>query len=290
MAFFSQDRARFLIDMLEPEHRTRVIDIGAHPIHRPMYRDLLNIGECDLWGFEPQQDAFNALMQSRGDYEYYFPHAVGDGTRRELYICASEGFTSLFPPNTRTLDYLGRWHKAMTVKEKLDLETKRLDDIEEIPPADLIKIDVQGAETLVFENAPLQLSHAVAIITEVSFVPLYVGQPLYQEQATLLTRQGYILNKFLNIKKKALGSDLIGQLNWRKHQNQQIDGDAVFIRDISNPATISSEQLKQLAICADAVFESFDLVAKCLSLLVKRGVAKQTDAVRYMDMVPHQKE
>ena len=60
-----------------------------------------------------------------------------------------------------------------------------------LPEPDLIKIDVQGYEVEVFRGAPRALAHARAIIAEVSFSEIYVGQPLFGEVACFLGSIGY---------------------------------------------------------------------------------------------------
>ena len=177
----------------------------------------------------------------------------------------------------------------MTVVSTEIFHSKRLDDLDEIPPADLIKIDVQGAEKSIFENAGRQLDSVVSVISEVAFVPLYVGQPLYHHQAAVLEVSNFLLHKFMSMKAKCIGSDLMKGLNWKKHQSQNIDADAVFIKDLSDPTIYSDEQLVHLAICADAIFESFDLVLKCLVILIDRGSLSRDAAESYVNMVPEQK-
>jgi len=63
----------------------------------------------------------------------------------------------LFP----TLQPLG------VVIERVPLETRRLDDVDEIAHLDLLKIDIQGGEVAVFRNGHKKLAEAVAIQTEV---------------------------------------------------------------------------------------------------------------------------
>lgn len=286
---FSKDRARALVDVLQPERLTRIIDIGAHPVHTPPYRGLFDSGLCEVWGFEPQSDAYDKLMAQKGAREHYQPHVIGDGNETPLHICRSEGFTSTLEPNLRTLEFLGRWQNAMTVEATHQMQSKRLDDLTEIPAADLIKIDVQGGELTIFQNAKRQLDHVTSIITEVAFVPLYKDQPLYHKQAEELEKSKFFLHKFMSLERKCISSPLMQPLDWRRHQSQNIDGDAVFIKDLAYPDNCSDEQLKHLAICADAVFGSFDLALKCLSFLIAREVIREPDVSSYIGLIPHQR-
>ena len=287
---FNIQRVSRLIELLEPTRLTQIADVGANPVHVPAYDGLRQMGACDVWGFEPLPDAFAQLQDSAGPNEHYLPYAIGNGEAGTFNICASEPFSSLLPPDQKTLDYLGRWHKAMDVKRKIDVQTKRLDDLDELPQPDFLKIDIQGGELDVFRNGREKLSKAVAIVSEVGFVPLYENQPLLHEQAAELSAQGFDLMQFISLKSKALGSANMARLNWRQHQNQLIDGDAVFIRRLYNPDDVSDEELKHLAILSDGVLGFFDLTMRILALLFERGaVTSQKKVEGYIDLVPYPK-
>lgn len=276
-----------LVDILQPERRTRILDVGANPINDCPYGELRDAGLADVWGFEPQASAFEALQKIKGEHEHYLPHAIGDGTEAQLNVYRSSGFTSLLPINTALLDYLGQWHRQTRLVEQVSFQTRRLDDIDELPPPDLLKIDVQGAEAMIFRNGAEKLAQSVAVVTEVSLVPLYVGQPLMHEQARILDDYGFLFHKFLFLKSVALQSPLVEHVNRKRLESQVVDGDAVFIRSLLDPGSVSDEQLKHLAICADSVFRSFDLVFKCLTLLMARGVLTEAAALDYARLTPH---
>jgi len=288
-AFFDEARMRMLIELLAPDRITRIADIGANPIHVPDYDKLHKIGACEIWGFEPLPEAFSALQNAAQPGEHYLPYAIGDGAKGQFHVCASGGFSSLLLPDTETLDYLGRWHRAMQVTKQFEVQTHRLDDLGDLPSPDFVKIDIQGGELDVFQNGREKLKDAVAIVSEVAFAALYTDQPMFFDQARELSDQGFELNRFLSLKSKALGSPLMQGLDWRKHQNRLIDGDALFVRRLAAPETWSDEALKHLAILADGVFESFDLCVKCLHILAERGTVSDPDLGAYLAQVPHQK-
>ena len=58
---------------------------------------------------------------------------------------------------------------------------------------DLIKLDIQGYEIEALKGAPRCLAHARSVITEVSFIELYEGQPLFHDVAAFLAAQGMLL-------------------------------------------------------------------------------------------------
>ncbi len=85
------------------------------------------------------------------------------------------------------------------VVSKEKISTRRLDEIEECPQADFIKLDVQGAELLVLENALQKISNAVVIETEVEFVEIYRNQPLFGDIQRFMRDQGFVLHKLVDI-------------------------------------------------------------------------------------------
>ncbi|MBJ3763017.1 FkbM family methyltransferase [Maribius pontilimi] len=279
--YFDADR---LVDLLRPARKTRVVDVGANPINDNPYANLRDAGHCHVWGFEPDPRAYERLT-SKPD-ETYLPHAVGDGQRRKLHVTRMPSLTSLLEPNPPAHAYLQRMSKPITVEQEIEFDTVRLDDLDEPDDFDLLKIDVQGGELLVYDGAAQRLSTVCAVITEVGFLPIYKHQPLLDSQMAALRGHGLMLHKFLFLKGLSLRGGLATRLDKRRHRNQLIDGDAIFIRDLLEPDAVDDEKLKHLAILADGVLESFDLAVRCLDLLIARGRVAQEAAERYVDLLP----
>ncbi|HDI6074557.1 TPA: FkbM family methyltransferase, partial [Escherichia coli] len=63
--------------------------------------------------------------------------------------------------------------------KKTSIETKRLDDINDIKEVDLLKIDTQGSELNILVGGEQVLNNTLCIQLEVSFIPLYEGQPSF---------------------------------------------------------------------------------------------------------------
>lgn len=279
------NRVRQLHDMLQPSRLTRIVDIGANPANVPDYRALLQAGLCDVWGFEPQPKQFQMLVENPGPHEHYLPYAIGDGEAHTLNICVSDGFTSLLTPSQESIKLLGRWKRAMRVRETIELETHRLDDLVDLPEFDFLKIDIQGGETMVFEHGKTKISKALAVMTEVAFVPLYVGQPLLDDQMSLLRKFGFDLHKFMFLKSKSINTptDTVGGKNITG--SQLVDGDAVFVKDLLDLDDHEDEALKHLAILAAAVFGSFDLEFRVLAILRDRGAISASGLAGYAKTV-----
>lgn len=280
----ARDRIAALIDCVAPARPTRVVEVGANPINDNPYARLRDMGGCEVWGFEPDPRAFGRLKA--GPRETYLPHAVGDGTTRTLHVTRMPSLTSLLRPRPRTTAYLERAARPMTVEREVAVETVALDALAEPDAFELLKIDVQGGEAIVFDGAAGHLSRVAAVVTEVAFVPLYEGQPLMDEQMRRLRSHGLMMHKFLHLKGLSLRGGLNTGLHKRRHRNQLIDGDAAFIRDLTDPEDVPDETLKHLAILADAVLESFDLAVRCLDLLIARGAIDTGAARGYVARLP----
>jgi len=94
---------RKLAGSLTPSRRMRVTDVGANPIGDAAYKDLLDAGLCEVFGFEPQPEAFARLAEIKSDAETYFEAAIGDPSRTTLHLHKKSGFVSLFPLDREAL-------------------------------------------------------------------------------------------------------------------------------------------------------------------------------------------
>ena len=283
-------RLRALWDLLGPARKTRIVDVGANPINPAPYDALRDAEMVEVWAFEPQQSAYEALLKDKRSGQHVLPVAVGNGGQETLYICGSSGFTSLLKPNQAFLEYMNRWQNDMRVIEEVSIETTRFDELDDIPDFDLLKIDVQGGEMAVFEHGRTKLNSAMAVITEVAAIPLYEGQPLLDEQMQELRGHGFDLHKFLHMKSAKTGRasprGFSDRLRRRFHRHQFIDGDAVFVRGLLQLDQQSDEALKHLAILSDAVFQSFDLGVQALTILAERGLVEDMQVQSYIDHLP----
>ena len=284
---FDQTRTQLLIDSLQPDRLTRIVDIGANPLvsEECPYKDLLDMGGCEVFGFEPQQEAFDKLQADKGPNEHYFQEVVGDGGKAELKVTIGPGCASLLEPNEVFQNFSGVLRRLMRVIDRVPVQTKRLDDMVDLPEFDLMKIDIQGGETAVFQNSQVKLAKAIAVISEVAAIPLYKDQPLLDAQMAELRAQGFQLHKFLFFKAVMLANKVSQPFPRKACRSQLSDGDAVFVRALLDLDTLTDEQLKHLAILADAVFLSADLAALALDKLLDRGVAKKEPVETYVQSI-----
>jgi FkbM family methyltransferase len=115
-----------------------------------------------------------ALADADGD-KTFFLRRSGDVTGASLYV-------------ENTTHYAGENLLTRTVT------AARLDSLvrdNALPPADLIKIDVQGAELDVVAGGAQALAHAQALIAELSFVSYNKGAPLIADAMPALAQHGF---------------------------------------------------------------------------------------------------
>ena len=265
--------------------RVKVVDIGANPMaadaaHKP----LLDLGACDVVGFEPQPVAFAELAKIKSERETYHQFAVGDGRQRMLRVYQDHGMTSFLPAYEAGQKAIAMrpWSALL---EEIPFDTKRLDDAG-LGEFDLLKIDVQGAENEVLAHAAKALAAATVVIVELRFFRLYEGEPMMGGVDTQLRSMGFELHKFLFTKTRSLRNSQNARLRHRYFRDQILDGDAVYIRDISTIEGFSDAQVMHLAVLASAVFESHSLTLFCLDHLVARRAVPANLPALYVDSLP----
>lgn len=277
--------AALLLSELALPRPTTVLDVGANPINDCPYAPLLAAGGCHVIGFEPQKEAFDALQAGKGPHETYHPHAVGDGNTHTLHIYSGSGFTSLFPPHLPATRVMGgrRWAKVI---ERVPMQTVALDAMPDLAPFDLLKIDIQGGEAMVFDHARRAMAETVAVIVELRYLQLYEGEPMLCGVDESLRKQGFMLHKFLFNKSKPMPNSQAARLNRRRTADQLIDGDAVYLRHPGRIDSYSNAQLMHLAILAASVFHSHSTALYALDELVQRGAADADLPECYVDLLP----
>ena len=272
--------ALLLHDLVRCSRPTGVLDIGANLVDgEPPYQRMLDDGLCTVTGFEPQQRALAELLLRKGPMERYLPYVVGNGHTQRLKITKAEGMTSLLTPDANQLRLFTGFSQWGSVVEEVDVQTHRLDDLD-IDDFDLLKIDIQGAELMVFQHGRERLRNAVAVQTEVSFVPLYRDQPTFGDVDRELRSQGFVPHSMPAVKQWAIAPTVFDDDVWTPG-NQVLEADIVYIRDIAHPEQMTSEQLSHLAMIAFHIYGSVDLAVYCLNELIQRGRAPE-DAVEQL--------
>lgn len=173
-----------------------VLDIGANfgQFAQQLREDLGY--KSRILSFEPLTSAFASLKtQAAGDPAWeVFNFALGDREEKcEINIAGnstSSSFLNMLPAHLKSAPesrYVG--------KEVIDIKT--LDSIfgDWYQPSNSIymKIDTQGFESKVLKGSEKSLARINTIQMEMSLVPLYEGELLFNEMCELMQEKGYRL-------------------------------------------------------------------------------------------------
>ena len=274
-----------LFDLLRPQRLTAVVDIGASPIDgEPPYKPMLDAGLCTLTGFEPLPEALAELNRRKGANETYLPYAVGDGRAHVLHVCRERGMSSLLEPDPKRLVLFPEFPTYGLVEKEVRVPTRRLDDITEVGQLDFLKIDIQGSELEVFKNGRRRLGTAVVVQTEVSFVPLYRGQPPFGVIDTHLRTLGFLPHCLFELKQRPLHPFLVGG-DPQNGIRQLLEADVVYVRDFSQAEAMDGEQWKHVALVAHHCYESFDLAYRAIAGAARRGGVRPDAPERYLGLL-----
>lgn len=264
-----------LTELFPGDYRLTVVDIGAALSERPPYQGLIEAGKARLIGFEPTPAECEKLNRTYGEPHRFFPHFVGDGGPAVFHETNWSLTGSLFAPNTPLLEKFQNLAELVTPVAQHPVGTTRLDDIEGIGDVDFIKIDVQGAELSVFENARNALSTTLLVQTEVEFVELYQGQPLFADVDRFLRRQGLQFLTFNGFGGRAF-KPLLHNNNPNSMFRQLLWSDAIYVRDWMQLDALPADKLRNYAILAHDVLQAYDLAHLVLAALDRQtgsGVA-----------------
>jgi FkbM family methyltransferase len=176
-----------------------LIDIGAHDGEYAAYLSQF-FNPTAVHVFEPQADLQPKLTALRQRIPHLTIHplalaeAPGEAT---FYLNQHDAASSLL----RVSDISRRAFAETGSETASTVSVARLDDIlpvETLEPDIMIKIDVQGAEDRVIAGGRAVFSAAKIVLVEMSFVPMYDGQPLFEEVHRLLEQHGLRLAGFKN--------------------------------------------------------------------------------------------
>jgi len=173
-----------------------IFDIGANAgqYGRQLREDIHYSGR--LYSFEPLSSAYARLRNvSKGDEKWdTFNYALGSkNTKNEINIAGNSYSSSLL--NMLSTHEISAPESRYVGKEMI--EVKKVDSIfsDLCKPGDRVymKIDTQGYESEVLQGAELSLSKIDAIQMELSLIPLYEGEILFDEMCAKMKKKGFSL-------------------------------------------------------------------------------------------------
>ncbi len=254
-----------LLELIEGVPNISVLDVGAMSLGAGTepYAPLVRAGKARVVGFEPDAAECEKLNRQFGDTHQFHPHFIGDGGPATSYETNAAMTGSLFRPNKDLVEKFQNLHEVMTLKAEHPVETRRLDYIPEIGDVDFLKIDVQGSELSVFQGGETLLEGVSLIQTEVEFLELYEGQPLFAEVDQYLRGRGFQLHTFLGFGSRCLKPVIINN-DPNAGIRQYLWTDAVYVRDFLAFGDLPTDKLLKLAVLVHDIFKSVDL---CLYIL-----------------------
>ena len=263
----------------------QVLDIGAMIEGEVRYGRLLDEGLAEITGIEPNSEERARLEKEGPKNCTWLPYFLGNGDDATFHITLYRGCSSLFEPDPAVIDQFqtigatqpgGNFHVVGTEPVK----TTRLDDVEELPAVDYMKIDVQGAELEILRHGVQKLADTLVIELEAEFVQIYKGQPLFGEIQEFLHRHGFQFHKFIDIAGRCFRPFEIGD-NPFSAMSQALWADAVFVRDFTNLSNLTDMQLLKFATILHDVYLSYDFVLFILNELDRRNETPLSE--RYKD-------
>lgn len=168
-----------------------IVDGGAHTgdvidIFLQHYRSPI------IYAFEPIPELAQRLRRKYAAKKGVVVHekALGAETRTiEFNIVNATASSSVLTPTALHHEFHGT---GMAIRKTVSVQQSRLDEVLD-QDIDILKLDLQGYELEALKGCGKLLGRTKAILTEVEFVPLYEGQPLFSDVDIFLREAGFQL-------------------------------------------------------------------------------------------------
>jgi FkbM family methyltransferase len=245
--------------LVKPASLIGIVDIGASEFEEaPPYLPLLQANAARLVGFEADAAECEKLRKKYPAPSAFFPYFIGDGSAATFYQTNWAATGSLFRPNQALLEVFQNLHEFTTLVAEHPVQTKRLDDVEDIGDVDFMKLDVQGAELMVLQGAQRVLQGVSVILVEVEFVELYERQPLFADVDRHLRSQGFVFHTLHGVGLRCF-KPLMYADDRNRGMNQYLWADAVYVRDWAKLAAMPVDKIVKYAALVHELFASPDL-------------------------------
>jgi FkbM family methyltransferase len=198
-----------------------IFDIGAHHGESVAFLKLL-FPKASIYSFEPDPNSFDVLSKSIRAGVSYFNLALSDVDGTTSFFQNKISHTnSLLKVNLTSRDSIGIANataendtkyfdgfnvEVQVVATTLDSFTKQ----HSIATIDLLKIDVQGAESRVLAGGKETLMRTKAVILEISFFDYYEHQTSFMDVENILCPLGFQLYSISEISNNPMN----GRTDW----------------------------------------------------------------------------
>lgn len=169
-----------------------VVDVGAHE-GRWAEAALRTLRPERLYAIEPSPATFARLAERLGEGPglELVQCAVGDHIgEAELHLTNSSDFNSLLPLHPGTASHYSALRETGTVSVPLHTLDELLINVGTVQ---VLKIDVQGAESAVLRGASAVLGRTQAVILETNFLSHYEGDDLFCDLHARMTASEFDL-------------------------------------------------------------------------------------------------
>ena len=183
-----------------------LVDIGANRGQFALIARKV-FPQAKIHSFEPLKEPaqiFKKIFSNDPNVTLY-PYAIGrEKTTAIIHVTKDDDSSSMLPiTKTQSSMFPGATEKETRQVSVLPLSQAL--GTTSIPPASLLKIDVQGFELDVLQGCEDILNKFSYVYVECSFVELYAGQSLAHEVISFLDRSGFLLCGIHNLYYDRLG-------------------------------------------------------------------------------------
>lgn len=242
-----------------------IYDVGAGRYGDiDVYHSLTSSHQADVLGFEPNEQECATLQANAAAHYSYWPYCLGDGSVATFYDTIHPQFSSIYEPDAEVLNQFvtigtfSRNDPPAEVTRTREIQTYRLDDIDNLPQPDLIKLDVQGAELDILQGGQRILSQTLVVESEVEFIPLYKNQPLFGDIQLYLHHQGFFFHKMININGRTFVPVVLDPPV--RAMSQGLWADAIFVKSFRRMMAYTNDELLKMSLILHDIYHSYDFV------------------------------
>lgn len=240
------------------------VDVGGRDGVGPPWLSIQDL--IAVVGFEPDPEECERLNRRSRPRHRALCAALSDhvGTA-DLHLARSRGASSLLKPNFAVLDHFPETARFAT-ERTIQVECTTLDTLAQagdLTQLDFLKLDVQGAELKVLEGgAGILPGELIGLESEVEFLPLYQGQPLFADiDAWVRQRLGFELMDIRTSYWRRIATPTLGAT-----KGQLVFGDALYFRSPEAVLAMARPQKVEAALVMAVAYGYFDYAVRVLTL------------------------